>query len=98
MPDIVTTTGNAVLSPEQTALLNRIKPKPRLPRIPELRLYNTMMDVPDVERGEYFLSRYNPEAKKNDITPIGPNPKVVILRKLNSYSYYNEKLKRLVAW
>lgn len=87
------------LSPERQAILDEARSQNKrafTPRIPELRLTNKEMET--VPSGEYYLQEYDSVERKKIITPIGANPEIVILRKATTYSYYSDKLERLVAW
>ena len=88
-----------LLSPEQTEALNkarRMNAKPRPPVVPELKLVQT--DIGNIKAGNYIIKTYNPETKESDITKIGENPKVTILHRAYSYSYFDEVDKELKAW
>jgi hypothetical protein len=108
MTNLAAPSNKAVLSPEQQNVLakaRQVASRPNVQRVPELRLYNTMMKVDGVQIGEYFIQEWDTEAKEQKITPIGPNPKIAILHRCYSYSYFDEDAKdashpkgRLIAW
>lgn len=93
--------SNALLSQDQQTALafaRQQNAKRSIPRPPEIRLHNVMMDVKGVEKGQYFINRFNSTTEENEAEPIGPSPKLLVLHRAYTYSYYDEQANRLVAW
>lgn len=86
-------------TPEQQALLNRARNENVQivpPRIREIKIAGK--DLENVQAGHYFIQDYDTEAKKKVLRDIGTNPQIIILKKAATYSYYSDKLERLIAW
>lgn len=93
--------SKALLSPQQSEILAQARAMnaPRaIVRPPEIKLYNTMMKVDLSNPGDFFTKRYIADQDKTEIQNIGPTVDFVILHMASTYSYYSEKLERLVAW
>lgn len=94
-------TALTTLSEQQRELLQQARAssaKPFAPRISEIKLAPANKEVPGVPKGHYYIKEYNPDTKVTTCTDIGRNPRVVILKKAATYSYYSDKSDTLIAW
>jgi len=95
-------TALTTYTPEQQALLAHARAQNNsqsfTPRIPDIKLAPANKDIAGVEKGHYYLTNYDSDTKKKTYKDIGKNPNIVILKKAATYSYFSDKLNRLVAW
>lgn len=93
----------ALAPADQNRLLSQARgevSRPRLPQFPTIKMRNAKSTMKDIKKGEFALVK-NIEGeggKSEDVTPLGPTPKIVILKRRFSYSYYDEDTQELVAW
>jgi hypothetical protein len=96
--DTINSTALSTLTQDERALLQADREKMgggSLPTIPLIRLANK--DMTQAPEGEYFTELRKGRDEEPETRQIGGSPKVTILYKTNTYSYYTPE-DGLIAW
>jgi hypothetical protein len=92
---------NALVPSQRQELLRMMRdevPAPRLPDYPTIKMRNAKSSLKEIEKGEFCLLKKVDGKEEKEITKLGTNPRVIILKRRYSYSYYDEDTDTLVAW
>lgn len=105
MTDPQTTTGTAVLSPEDQEVLRQarqLNARPEVISFDTIKLKNSEKKLIDmfgqpIPRGHYLIETYDAEKKAKLYRALGEHPEIVVLHRCYTYSYYEDGVG-LVAW
>lgn len=78
------------------AMAKSLRDGERPQQFPTLKMRNSKNPTSSVKKGEFYTSKI--VDGKEDITPLGANPHVVILHRRYSYSYFNKETEKLEAF